>query len=67
MDLNRLFVVVFFRGEGGGGKGEGGRGGDVKPFRGLGACSTEIRTSKIAKICASKLLWYTTFLFRKSY
>ena len=61
MDLNRLFVVVVFRGEGGGGKG-----GDVKPFRGLGACSTEIQTSKIEKY-ASKLLWYTTFLFRKSY
>ena len=48
-----------------GGRGEGG--GDVKPFRGLGACSTEIRTSEIAKMGASKLLWYTTFLFRKSY
>ena len=61
MDLNRLFVVVF---EWGGG---GGEGGEVKPFLGLGACSTEIRTSEIAKLCASKLLWYTTFLFRKSY
>ena len=34
----------------------------MKPFRGLGACSTEIWTSEIAKMCASKLLWYTTFL-----
>ena len=32
-----------------------GKGGEVKPFRGLGACSTEIRTSEIAKLCASKL------------
>ena len=56
---------VFFRGKGGGGGGGGG--GKVKPFRGLGACSTEIWTSEIAKMCASKLLWYTTFLFRKSY
>ena len=55
MDLKRLLVVVF---EGGGGRGEGG---DVKPFRGLGGCSTKIWTSEIAKICASKLLWYTTF------
>ena len=52
-------VFVFLRGKGGGG--EGGR------SEGLGACSTEIRTSEIAKMCASKLLWYTTFLFRKSY
>ena len=59
-------VFVFLRGKGGGGGG-GGKGGEVKPFRGLGACSTEIRTSEIAKMCASKLLWYTTFLFRKSY
>ena len=44
-------VCLFF--EGGGGEG----GGDVKPFRGLGACSIEIRTSEIAKMCASKLLW----------
>ena len=50
-----------------GGRGEGGKGGEVKPFRGLGACSIEIRTSEIAKMCASKLLWYTTFLFRESY
>ena len=63
MDLKRLFFVVVFRGKGEG----GGKGGEVKPFRGLGACSTEIRTSEIAKMCASKLLWYTTFLFRKSY
>ena len=48
-------------------EGGGGRGGEVKPFRGLGACSIEIRTSEVAKMCASKLLWYTTFLFRKSY
>ena len=61
MDLKRLFLF-FLRG-----KGEGGKGGEVKAFRGLGACSTEIRTSEIAKMCASKLLWYTTFLFRKSY
>ena len=60
MDLKRLFVVVVF-------EGEGGRGGSEKPFRGLGACSTEIWTSEITKMCASKLLWYTTFLFRKSY
>ena len=64
-------VVCLFVFEGGGGRGGGGRGGgkggEVKPFRGLGACSTEIRTSEIAKMCASKLLWYTTFLFRKSY
>ena len=64
MDLKKLFLfVLFFEGEGG----RGGKGGEVKPFRGLGACSTEIRTSEIAKVCASKLLWYTTFLFRKSY
>ena len=43
-----FFVVVL------GGRGEGGKGGEVKPFRGLGACSTEIRTSEIAKMCASK-------------
>ena len=61
MDLKRFFCL-FFREEGGG----GGKGGEVKLFRGLGA-STEIRTSEIAKMCASKLLWYTTFLFRKSY
>ena len=54
-------VCLFF--EGGGGRGGGG--GKVKPFRGLGACSTEIRTSEIAKMCASKLLWYTTFLLEK--
>ena len=56
MDLNRLFVC-FLRGEGGGGvRRGGGGGGKVKPFRGLGACSTEIRTSEIAKnVNASKL------------
>ena len=56
-------AFVFLGGEGGRGR----KGGEVKPFRGLGACSTEIWTSEIAKMCASKLLWYTTFLFRKSY
>ena len=45
MDLNRLFVVVFEWGVG--------KGGELKPFRGLGACSTEIQTSEIAKLCAS--------------
>ena len=58
--------VVFFVFLGGMGRGGGREGGKVKPFRGLGACSTEIRTSEIAKMCASKLLWYA-FLFRKSY
>ena len=61
--FKEVVFCCFFEGEGGG----GGKGGEVKPFRGLGACSTEIRTSEIAKMCASKLLWYTTFLFRKSY
>ena len=68
--IKQVVCCCFLRGEGGGGKGGGGRGeggGEVKPFRGLGAYSTEIRTSEIAKMCASKLLWYTTFLFRKSY
>ena len=50
-------VCCFFRGEGGGG---GEKEGEVKPFRGLGACSTAILTSEIAKMSASKLLWYTT-------
>ena len=60
--FKEVVFVCFLRG-----RGRGGMGGEVKPFRGLGACSTEIRTSEIAKMCASKLLWYTTFLFRKSY
>ena len=41
-------VFVFLRGKRGGG---GGEGGEVKPFRGLGAWSTEIWTSEIAKKC----------------
>ena len=41
--FKEVVFVVFFRGKGGGGG--GGKGGEVKPFRGLGACSTEIQTS----------------------
>ena len=48
MDLNRFFLEGRDEGERGGGR--------VKPFVGLVACSTEIWTSEIAKMCASKLL-----------
>ena len=61
-------VFCFFlggRGEEGGG-GRGGEGGRSETIQGAWGMLYR-KTTEIAKMCASKLLRYTTFLFRKSY